>query len=215
MNKPDPQSFAEKISPEQHQQLIEWLADHTYAEVRDLVASPTPDGFGIEVSVATICRFYKANFNKITRIRQEKLSDRGAEQRLYSDSHNEHYRQNLTHGATLSLQERFYELLSRPVETIDDLKKLVYICKQINDLKIPLDPDKAIKDNILRDLAGHPLDRLLDKYGRRLFGLKPDDSTDADAMPDSEDSAPAEVIPLPEPSPDASASIESSNHSVI
>jgi hypothetical protein len=45
MNKPDPQSFAEKISPEQHEQLIDWLADHTYSEVRDLVASPPPGTF--------------------------------------------------------------------------------------------------------------------------------------------------------------------------
>jgi hypothetical protein len=175
MNKPDPQSFAEKISPEQHQQLIDWLADHTYSEVCDLVAAPPPDGFGIQVSIATICRFYKVHYNRIADIRQENLSNRGAEQRLYADGHNEFYRENLTHGATLSLQERFYELLSRPVENIDQLKKLVYICKQIQELKIPLDPDKATKDRILKDLAGHPLDRLLDKYGKALFTGKEED----------------------------------------
>jgi hypothetical protein len=175
MNKPDPQSFAEKISPEQRQQLIEWLADHTYAEACDFVAAPPPDGFGIQVSIATICRFYKANYHSIATVRQEKLNDRGAEQRLYADGHNEYYRENLTHGATLSLQERFYELLSRPVENVDQMKKLVYICKQIQELKIPLDPEKVTKDEVLRDLVGHPLDRLLDQYGTALFTKKEED----------------------------------------
>ena len=172
MNKPDTKSFAEKISPEQHQQLIEWLAEHTHSEVRDLVAEPPPDGFGIDVSIATICRYYKANLSRITSVRQEKLGDRGADQRHYADTLNDSYRENLAHGATLSLQERFYELLSRPVENVDQLKKLVFICRQIQELKIELDPDKALKDRMLKELAGHPLDRLIKKHGvHEVFGI--------------------------------------------
>ena len=53
MTKPRLDSFAEKISPAQKQQLIEWLADHTYSEVCDLIATEPPDGFGLQTSVST------------------------------------------------------------------------------------------------------------------------------------------------------------------
>jgi hypothetical protein len=162
MKKPDPQSFLEKISPAQREQLIDWLADHTYSEACDLVAAPPPDGFGLQVSVPTMCRFYKTHYGDIACLRQDKLNLRGAEQRLYCDAHNESYRENLTHGATLSLQERFYELLSRPVESIDQLKKLVYICRQIQDLRIGQKPPRF--DEILKGLASLPLDHVLANF---------------------------------------------------
>src|SRR5688572_8522902 len=58
-------TFAEKISPAQRSQLVEWLADHTYDEVCELVAADAPAGFGIEVGKTTLCRFYKVNFREI------------------------------------------------------------------------------------------------------------------------------------------------------
>src|SRR5688500_5662663 len=139
MTKPRLDSFAQKISPAQSQQLIEWLADHTYSEVREFIAAEPPDGFGIEISLATISRFYKAHLNEIRPLRQERLSLRAAEQQLYSEAHDSFYRSNLNKGYTLSLQERLYEFLSRPIETVDDLKKLVFICKEVKKLEIPLD----------------------------------------------------------------------------
>lgn len=99
-------SFAEKISPDQTQQLIGWLAEHTYSEARELIAAEPPDGFGFEVSISTICRFHKAHYAAVTAIRQEKLNSRAAEQEHYSDSLNDFYRSNLNKGTTLSLQER-------------------------------------------------------------------------------------------------------------
>jgi hypothetical protein len=168
MNKPDSNSFAEKISASQRDQLIDWLTDHSYPEVVELVAAPPPEGFGLEVSTSTICRFYKANFNRIAERRQDKLSGRGAEQRHYADTLDGFYRQNLTHGAEVSLLERYYELLSRPVDNIDQLKKLVYVAKQIKDLEIPLDPEEEQKNLALKLLRGHPLDRYI-KANPELF----------------------------------------------
>ena len=157
MTKPRLDSFAEKISAAQTQQLIEWLAEHTYSEICDLVATEPPDGFGLQVSISTICRFHKAHFARVIELRQERLGNRAAEQSLYSDSHDEFYRENLNKGTTLSLQERLYEMLSRPVETIDDLKKLVYVCKEVKNLEIPLDPKEEVEKKLLKELRGSPI----------------------------------------------------------
>src|SRR5688572_12893912 len=161
MTKPRLDSFAEKISPAQTQQLIEWLAEHTYSEICDLVATEPPDSFGLQVSISTICRFHKAHFAEVTDVRQEKLNSRAAEQQLYSAGHNDFYRSNRNKGTTLSLQERLYEMLTRPVETIDDLKKLVYVCKEVKNLEIPLDPSEEVEKKLLKELRGSPIDRYI------------------------------------------------------
>ena len=158
MTKPRLDSFAEKISPAQSQQLIEWLAEHTYSEVCDLVATEPPDGFGLQVSISTICRFHKTHFAAVRKIRQDNLSSRAAEQQLYSECHDELYREHLNKGTTLALQERVYEMLTRPVETIDDLKKLVYVCKEVKNLEIPLDPKEETQKKLLKYLRGSPID---------------------------------------------------------
>jgi len=184
MNKPDPHSFAEKISPEQQMQLIDWLADHSYPEVVDLVAAPPPEGFGLEVSTSTICRFYKMNYDRIAEVRQHKLSGRGAEQCHFADTLDQGYRENLVHGASISLLERYYELLSRPVENIDQLKKLVYISKQLKELEIPLDPEEETKNRALKFLRGHPLDHYL-KYNADRLTKAASTSEDTAASPNN------------------------------
>ena len=163
MTKPRLDSFAEKISPAQKQQLIEWLADHTYSEVCDLIATEPPDGFGLQTSVSTVCRFHKANYPAVTRVRQDRLNSRAAEQQLYSEGHEDLYRSNLDKGTTLCLQERLYELLTRPVESVDDLKKLAFICKQVKELELPLDMEEFKKDQALKHFRGHPFDRMIPK----------------------------------------------------
>jgi hypothetical protein len=191
MTKPHPDSFAQKISPAQQQQLIEWLAEHTYSEICVLIAAEPPDGFGLQVSIPTVCRFHKAHYAAVTKIRQDKLSLRAAEQQLYSEGHDDTYRANLDKGTTLSLQERLYEMLTRPVETIDDLKKLVYICKQVKELEIPLDVEEMLKDKALKEFRGHPFDRLvLPKLLAKAEELRgssnnpaPSDSTASDPHP--------------------------------
>jgi hypothetical protein len=172
MTKPRLDSFAEKISPAQTQQLIEWLAEHTYSEVCDLVATEPPDGFGLQVSISTVCRFHKAHFAKVIERRQEKLGNRAAEQSLFSESHDEFYRENLNKGTTLSLQERLYEMLTRPVETIDDLKKLVYVCKEVKNLEIPLDPGEEVERKLVKELSGSPLDRFIPGIQARVKAMR-------------------------------------------
>ena len=56
-SKPRSDSLAEKISAEQKAQLIEWLTEHSFKEVLDLMAAPEPDGFGLTSSTSAIGRF--------------------------------------------------------------------------------------------------------------------------------------------------------------
>ena len=161
MSKPNPNSLSEKISPEQKQQLIVWLADHTYGETQELCAVPPPEGLGMEIGLGTLCRFYKANFHAIDKLRHQNLGDRASEQVHYAEALDDLHRQNLADGSTLLLQERLYELLSRPVETVDDLKKLVYISRAMKELDIQLDPTLARKDRMFKKLMPHPLGDLI------------------------------------------------------
>ena len=52
--------------------------------------------------------------------------------------------------STLCLQERLYEALAQPVNSVDDLKKLAAVCKQIDDMRIAEDPtvDDMFKDQL-------------------------------------------------------------------
>jgi hypothetical protein len=135
MTKPHPNSFAERISPEQRAQLLDWLSDHTYAETCELVAAPPPDGFGIEVSQATLSRFYKANFEEVEKRRQDRITDRALDH-LNHEQREPGYRCVLADSADLYLQERYHEALTRPVESIDDLKKLVQIATRMKELNL-------------------------------------------------------------------------------
>ena len=172
MRKPNPNALSGKISPEQKQQLIVWLSDHTYEETQDLCAAPPPEGFGVEVSISTLCRFYKANFVAIDHLRHQNLGDRASEQVHYAEALDDLHRQNLAGGTTLLLQERFYELLSRPVQNVDQLKKLVTIARSMKDLNIQLDPETERKDRVFKKLMPHPLEDL----AHLLKPKKPDSS---------------------------------------
>ena len=59
MTKPRLDSFAEKISPAQSQQLIEWLAEHTYFEVCDLVAAEPPTALACRSAFQQFAGFIK------------------------------------------------------------------------------------------------------------------------------------------------------------
>ena len=135
MKKPRSDSFAERISPEQRAQLIDWLSDHGYAETRELIAAPPPDGFGLEIGTATLSRFYKVNFEEIEKVRQEKITDRSIDH-LNHEVREDGYRCVLADSSDLYLQERFHEALSRPLDSIDDLKKLVFIAAKLKDLNL-------------------------------------------------------------------------------
>jgi hypothetical protein len=135
MTKPRSDSFAEKISPEQRAQLIDWLSDHSYAETCELIAAPPPDGFGIQTSQTTLCRFYKINFEEIEKCRQEKLTDRALDH-LNHEVREYGYRCVLADSSDLYLQERYHEALTRPLDSIDDLKKLVFIAARMKELNL-------------------------------------------------------------------------------
>lgn len=139
MTKPRSDSFAEKISPEQRNQLIDWLSDHSYAETCELIAAPPPDGFSFETSQATLSRFYKANFEEIEKCRQDKITDRAIDH-LEQDRREPGYRCVLADSSDLYLQERYHEALARPLESIDDLKKLVFIASRMKELNIEFAP---------------------------------------------------------------------------
>lgn len=146
--KPVGGTFAEKISPEQRSTLFEWLADHTYDEVVDLVAAEPPAGFGIKVGKSTICRFYKANFREIDAIRQAHVESRAL--LMVDGSHDRDYRYVLRHSTAQLLLERLWELLSRPVESADELKKLVAVAAKMKSLDLDKDDEFDAIHSILQ-----------------------------------------------------------------
>ena len=130
--KPHPESLEEKISSEQRSRLLEWLAEHSYGEVQELVASEPPQGFGFSVGKTTLCRFYKANFDEIDAIRQFRLDGRAFA--ITQMNQNGEYTDNLNNSARQILLERYFQMLSQPLESIDELKKLVAIGEKIHAL---------------------------------------------------------------------------------
>jgi len=140
-----PGTFAEKISAEQRSQLFEWLADHTYDEVIDLVASEPPLGFGLKVGKSTLCRFYKAHFREINRLRQLSISDRAAE--MMDRPFDFDYRAGIRDSYTQLLTERLWELLSRPIQSADELKKLTVIAEKMKSL----DRDKEMMEEVRKE----------------------------------------------------------------
>jgi hypothetical protein len=140
--KQPPGVFAEKISPEQRSQLFEWLGDHTYDEVVELVAAEPPAGFGIKVGKTTLCRFHKAHFDQIDRIRQHHIEGRAVE--MLHKPYDHDYRAVLRDSYTQLLLERLWELLSRPVQSADELKKLTVIAEKMKSL----DRDKETIDEL-------------------------------------------------------------------
>ena len=149
MTKQRSDALAEKISAEQKAQLIDWLSHHSYADTCALVAAPPPDGFGFETSRAALSRFYKAHFEEITKRRQEKLLDCALEQLHYEVGQPE-YREVLADSVHLSLQERFCEALNQPLDSIDDLKKLVTIAAKLKEGGFLIDPNAALKEESKR-----------------------------------------------------------------
>jgi len=134
MQKPHIDSFSQKISQDQHTQLQAWLSDFSYPEVQEFVAQPAPDGFGLEVSVSTLCRYHKTHFTYIDRLRQDKMLDRAFESTRMEDF--DPYRDVLVNSAELLLIERHHELLTRPVESVGDLRRLASVLEQIKRLRI-------------------------------------------------------------------------------
>src|SRR5687767_11503952 len=159
--KPAPGIFAEKISPEQRSTLFEWLADHTYDEVVELVAAEQPEGFGIKVGKSTLCRFHKANFYEIDKLRQSRLESRTCESLHRQDA--EIYREVIRDAYTQLLLERLWELLSRPVESADELKKLTVIAEKMKSL----DRDKEHAEAMKAEMNTAEVDKLLAAFRAR------------------------------------------------
>ncbi len=148
MTKPRPNSFAEKISPDQGAQLIDWLSDHSYAETCELIAAPPPDGFGFQISQATLSRFYKTNYEEIEKCRQDGLNNR-ALNHLNHEEREPDYHCVQADSSDLYLQECYHETLTRPLESIDELKKLVFIAARMKELNIEFAPlARARQENL-------------------------------------------------------------------
>jgi hypothetical protein len=148
-------TFAGKLTPQQHSQLIEWLSDHTYDEVVELVAEEPPQGFGIKVGKTTICRFYKANFDQISNYRRTTIEMRSCQVLNVPDSVD--YRCILRNSYSHLLLERFWELVSHPVQSADELKKLVTIAEKLKSL----DRDKDQIEEILEERRQAEMNQIL------------------------------------------------------
>ena len=156
-----PGTFAQRISPEQRSILFEWLADHTYDEVVELVAAEPPEGFGIKVGKSTLCRFHKANFYEIDKLRQTHLENRAAESLHRADG--EIYREVVRDAYTQLLLERLWELLSRPVQSADELKKLTVIAEKMKSL----DRDKEYREQMKAERSEAEIEKIMAAFRSR------------------------------------------------
>src|SRR5436190_6310495 len=125
-------ALTEKISVEQQQQLIGWLARHSYNDVINIAKEPAPDGLGLEISRSALGRFYQTHFDEIDLIRQREILDRSLEhEKITGNSNTRHTRYMLHHSSALRLQEHLSRLLAEPVESVADLKALAHVSKTI------------------------------------------------------------------------------------
>jgi hypothetical protein len=144
-NKPRSDAFSEKLSEEQHTQLIQWLAQHSYDEVLDFIKAEPPTGFGFETSKPTLSRYYHEHSYEIDKVRQDRILCRALDhQRMLLNEEGARY---LYHeAAALRLQEHLCDLLSQPITSAADLKALASVTKLITALDVDLsDPDKDWK----------------------------------------------------------------------
>src|SRR3954447_14182635 len=111
-------AFSQKISEEQHAQLIHWLAEHSYDDVLALVKADPPSGFGMEVSKPTLSRFYHDNFSEIDSLRQKRIHNRVVQHYdpIYPDE--DSMRNFLHESAALRLQEHLCDFLAQPITSV-------------------------------------------------------------------------------------------------
>ena len=144
-------ALSNKISEDQRQQLIHWLARHTYKDVIAMAKEPAPNGLGLEISRSALGRFYQTHFDQIDFMRQREILDRSLEhEKITGNSNTRHTRYMLHHSSALRLHEHLSRLLSEPVESVADLKALAHVSKTITQLGVDLrDPERQ---GYLRDM---------------------------------------------------------------
>lgn len=148
-------NFAENISPQQRAQLIEWLGDHTYEDTAELVAQEPPHGFGIKVGKSTIARFYKAHYQEIYRSHRERIQSRMFQTIDFPDGPD--FRYVLRDSYSQLLLEHLWGLLSQPVNSADDLKKLVLIAEKMKFL----DRDKEHLEEMKSEAKQSDIEQLM------------------------------------------------------
>ena len=111
-------------------------------------------GFGITVGKTTLCRFHKAHFYEIDQIRHEQFESRACEMLHHPDGPD--YRAMLRDSYTQLLLERLWDLLSRPVQSADELKKLTVIAEKMKSL----DRDKEMLEELQKEKRQGTLNQL-------------------------------------------------------
>jgi hypothetical protein len=155
-------AFSEKINEAQTEQLISWLAHHTYKEVQELIAAPEPAGFSMQVSLSTISRFYREHQCAIAYRRRDDLGDQAAEIEKM-ESHDLYQRLTFHKSSTYLIQERVFQLLNETGRTVNDLQKLTKVCEALcalrkatpkrNQLLLDRCNEIEIEDQVRRMLA--------------------------------------------------------------
>src|SRR5689334_18379846 len=123
------------------------MTRHSYSEIIELAKANPPDGFGFEPSKASLSRFFHDYEEEISKARQDRIVwDAIEHNRIFRNADDVQF--NLHQGAAFRLQEQLYDLLSRPVESIRELKDLAQITKAITKLGIDLrGPDEKHRAN--------------------------------------------------------------------
>jgi len=178
-SKPRSDSLAEKISAEQKAQLIEWLTEHSFKEVLDLMAAPEPDGFGLTSSTSAIGRFAMDYSGEIQGLRAEKLDEKLVghtiknKRYLYAGL-------ELDEACLMLMHEHLFAALDKPTHDSAELKRLGALFKTIRDLK----KDRASRASVLMKAFTD----FQDNIGIRALVAKAFNMTSGDELPcESED----------------------------
>lgn len=98
---------------------------------------------------------YSIKFYEIDKLRQRHLEERAVESIDRQDGHD--YRAVVRDAYTQLLLERLWELLSRPVQSADELKKLTVIAEKMKNL----DRDKEIIEEVKAKRRDAELNKIL------------------------------------------------------
>lgn len=138
-------ALGEKLSPEQTETVLQWLAQHTYTEVAAMISAAPPEGLGIETSLSAVGRFAIRHAEEIAGYEFEALDSYiVASQEKYR--HEEELHLNLEQGNFRLLQEKVFLKLVKGDPTAAELKTLAHVAKMAADRLTAKDLEQEIID---------------------------------------------------------------------
>ena len=119
-------ALGSKLSPAQENQVIDWLLEHTQAEVAALISAPPPDGFGIPTSTSAVNRFAALHAEEIGEREFDSIDDLLT--RVNAKYENaEYFHEDLQEGNFRLIQEKIFRVLATSNPSLQDLKLMAQV----------------------------------------------------------------------------------------